>query len=130
MQKPENHLIIIFGASGDLTARKLIPALARLFNQKLLPEKFAILGLGRTEMDDGSFRKNMSEALQKYSHEDGKFEDFISQLYYFSIDYTSVKAYSKIKSRIDELAAEFECRENVLFYLATPPKLYELIPSM
>ncbi len=130
MRKPENHLIVIFGASGDLTSRKLIPALARLFTQKLLPGKFAILGLGRTEMDDASFRKSMTEALQKYSHEDGKFDDFISQLYYLSIDYTSVPAYSEIKSRIDELAAEFECRENVLFYLATPPKLYELIPSM
>jgi glucose-6-phosphate 1-dehydrogenase len=69
MEHPANHILIIFGASGDLTSRKLIPALFSLKAQKLLPEKFAILGLGRTKMSDDEFRKKMKDSVLSYSEE-------------------------------------------------------------
>jgi glucose-6-phosphate 1-dehydrogenase len=58
VKKPQNQILIIFGASGDLTKRKLIPALFDLFQQDLLPEKFAVLGASRTVLSDEEFRKN------------------------------------------------------------------------
>ncbi|MCZ7614545.1 MAG: hypothetical protein M5T52_13675 [Ignavibacteriaceae bacterium] len=57
MRIPENHILVIFGASGDLAYRKLIPAIYNLHKQKLLPEKFEVLGASRTELSDESFRK-------------------------------------------------------------------------
>lgn len=64
MKVPENQILIIFGASGDLTKRKLIPALYDLFCQNLLPEHFAVLGAARTAINDLEFRKQASEFLQ------------------------------------------------------------------
>ncbi len=64
---PESFIFVIFGGSGDLTKRKLVPALFSLYLQKLLPEKFAILGLGRKEFDDNSYRKSLSESVVEFS---------------------------------------------------------------
>ena len=63
MKKSDPLILIIFGASGDLTKRKLIPALFELYQQKLLPEKFAVMGVSRTELSDQSFREKMREFL-------------------------------------------------------------------
>jgi len=60
MESPKNLIIVIFGASGDLTYRKLIPAIFSLKTQKLMPEKYAILGVGRTKISTDDFRKKMS----------------------------------------------------------------------
>ena len=67
MKVLENQLLVIFGASGDLTSRKLIPALFELFVQKILPPQFAILGVGRTEMTSAQFRNKLSKGLEDYS---------------------------------------------------------------
>ncbi|MEK6552118.1 MAG: glucose-6-phosphate dehydrogenase, partial [Bacteroidota bacterium] len=67
MEKPADCILIIFGASGDLTNRKLIPAIFELLNQNLLPNKFVVLGVGRTEMTDESFRKKMEEGVKNFS---------------------------------------------------------------
>jgi glucose-6-phosphate 1-dehydrogenase len=74
MKKPEPHILVIFGASGDLTKRKLIPALFELYEQHLLPEKFAVLGVSRTELSDPEFREKMSEFLPDSSLEGGVFK--------------------------------------------------------
>ena len=69
MDRPENCIVVIFGASGDLTRRKLMPALYDLYRQKLLPEKFAILGVSRTEFSDESFRQKMFEDVNEFCEE-------------------------------------------------------------
>ena len=66
-QTAEPCIVVIFGASGDLTKRKLVPALYRLVQERLLPAEFAIVGLARTEMSDGEFREKMKEAVEQYS---------------------------------------------------------------
>jgi glucose-6-phosphate 1-dehydrogenase len=66
MKVTDPHIVVIFGASGDLTRRKLVPALYSLTAQKLLPSNIAILGIGRTIMDDSRFRASMRESIEKY----------------------------------------------------------------
>ena len=68
MKKPDNHILVIFGASGDLTHRKLIPAVYDLFRQNLLPEKFAILGVSRTEISDEKFRVKMKGGIKIFAN--------------------------------------------------------------
>jgi glucose-6-phosphate 1-dehydrogenase len=66
MIKPAEHILVIFGASGDLTKRKLLPALFELYYQKLLPDTYSVLGVGRTTLDDSSFRERMHEELPQH----------------------------------------------------------------
>ena len=70
METPRNCILVIFGASGDLTSRKLIPSLFSLYCKNLLPEGFAVLGVSRSELDDLSFRDKMAESLSSKEIED------------------------------------------------------------
>ncbi|HAX92762.1 MAG TPA: glucose-6-phosphate dehydrogenase, partial [Bacteroidales bacterium] len=69
MEKPGNLILVIFGATGDLTSRKLVPSLFSLMNQDLLPEKFVLLGVGRGEMTSADFRDKMAAAIGKYTED-------------------------------------------------------------
>ena len=126
MKRPDPHIVIIFGASGDLTRRKLIPALYQLFAQKLMPDHFAIVGTSRTPLSDVEFRTRMSEFLP--SDETPK-EQFLGHLFYEPISYDHQDDYFKLKSRIDSLGKMLNIPANYLFYLSTPPNLYGLIPE-
>ena len=94
MENPKNLIIVIFGASGDLTSRKLIPAIFSLKSQKLMPEKYAIIGIGRTKYETEEFRKKMGDAIVTFSEEKVTDRDLINSftedLYYLSTDYSSV----------------------------------------
>ncbi len=131
MEKPVDHILVIFGASGDLTKRKLLPALFELFCKNLLPEKYSIIGVGRTELDDVSFRKKAEEELPKYIDKnlyDSKyFKSFIELLHYVSLDTSSIERYIVLKTKLDELSVKENLSNNYIFYLATPPSLYEII---
>ena len=110
MKKPENQLLVIFGASGDLTMRKLMPALYDLASQDLLPEKFAVLGVGRTPLTDSEFRNKMIEALKKFETSGSKnpdLPDFINSLYYQAIETSVLSDYSKIKTKIKPVGKNF-----------------------
>src|SRR5438132_13442048 len=89
-QTAEPCTVIIFGASGDLTKRKLVPALYRLVQQRLLPAEFAIVGLARTEMNDDEFRQKMREAVAEFSEaksvDDEVWQSFAQGLYYLTED--------------------------------------------
>jgi len=131
MQKPQNHILVIFGASGDLTKRKLIPALLELYDQNLLPDNFGILGVGRTDYSNNSFRDWMVENIKKYKTseiDDSKVGPFINHLYYQSIDTSNDSDYEKIKIKLDEIDSKLETHGNYIFYLSTPPSLYSVIP--
>jgi glucose-6-phosphate 1-dehydrogenase len=132
MPKPENQILVIFGASGDLTMRKLVPALFELSNQNLLPERFAVIGVGRTALSDEEFRVKMQAALEEFSPQyklaKEKATDFINNLFYTSLDTSNVEEYKILKDKIDEVANGLSIACNVIYYLATPPNLYETIP--
>jgi glucose-6-phosphate 1-dehydrogenase len=129
MKVKENQILIIFGASGDLTRRKLMPALYHLFRNGLLSDKFAIIGVGRTQMDDHGFRLKMGEALKRMETEskNSSLDEFISDLHYVSIDTNDIADYKKLKLKIINVEQHLNIESNYVFYLATPPSLYEII---
>jgi glucose-6-phosphate 1-dehydrogenase len=125
MKKTDPHIVVIFGASGDLTKRKLIPALFNLHQQNLLGHPFAILGVSRTAMTDLEFRYKMMEFLPVNETS----ADFIGHLYYESLQTSDANDYPRLKSRIDQLRNDLGAPGNILFYLSTPPNLYSLVPK-
>jgi glucose-6-phosphate 1-dehydrogenase len=131
MDRPENCFIVIFGASGDLTRRKLMPALYDLYRQKLLPEKFAILGVSRTEFSDESFRQQMLKDVDKFCEKQPvdkeKLGDFLQRIYYLSIDTGNSDDYAGVKKRIQELDNDLEIGGNSIYYLALPPSLDDTV---
>lgn len=130
MSTPEPCFLVIFGASGDLTQRKLLPAMLHLFQQNLLPKEFCILGVSRSGHSDQSFRDLSRESLSKYC-EDGctdGLEDFLNLLHYQALETSKPEAYGALKSRIRSLQSELNIPANILYYLSTPPALYGVIP--
>jgi len=130
MNYPDNQLLVIFGASGDLTRRKLIPALFALHCQKSLPERFAILGVGRTAMTSGSFRENQKKWLLQSNgtnQPQNELDSFLSLLHYLSIETSVPEEYEKVLNRANELNDTLNLDHNYVFYLSTPPDLYEMI---
>ncbi|MEL6976154.1 MAG: glucose-6-phosphate dehydrogenase [Bacteroidota bacterium] len=132
MKKTENHLLVIFGASGDLTARKLIPALFNLYVAKQLPENFTVLGASRSNLTDEEFRDrvvhNSPYLKEKLSDlKDVYIRGFSDMLFYEDLgsDYTA--EYSKLNNRIQQLNTARSTDNNMMFYLSTPPNLYEAI---
>jgi glucose-6-phosphate 1-dehydrogenase len=131
MENPKSQILVIFGASGDLTMRKLIPALFSLKQQKLLPVNFAILGVGRTALTDETFRIKMKESIKAYSEEkvtDEKLlEEFATFLFYRSMDNSVADEFPGLKQRLDEIDSQLMTSGNYIFYLATPPSMYAVI---
>jgi len=133
MGKPDNCIITIFGASGDLTKRKLMPALFDLYRKGLLPEKFAVLGIGRTKFDDDSFREKMNVEVTSFARAKPvapeELSYFLSHAYYHPMDSSAAEAYPAFKQKLLEINQFVEARGNYIYYLATTPGLYEAISS-
>ncbi|WP_371375652.1 glucose-6-phosphate dehydrogenase [Thalassotalea aquiviva] len=128
---PENSSIVIFGASGDLTFRKLIPALYHLYSYNQLPKVFQIIGVSRTEYSDQSFRQKLKTSLQELEKTEPDILDaFIEHLHYQSVNTSDSDDYHRLVNRLESLATERGITElNTLFYLATPPSLYSIISA-
>src|SRR5690349_20232921 len=122
-------VVVIFGATGDLTKRKLMPALCRLTDQGCL-ESVRILGVGRSPMSDDEFKAQVHQALaesKKTDHLDEEtWRDFSNRLYYMAGELDVDTTYQQIAARLEELAKE-GASENHLYYLATPPSLFSII---
>lgn len=128
----ENSFIyVIFGASGDLTKRKLVPAIYSLYVQGLLPENFTLLGVSRTGYSDEEFRQSMVKALGQHNETDNseKIEEFAGKLFYLSLQYDDDRSYEILNSRLEELRKSLNVAGNTLFYLSVPPELYGVIPQ-
>jgi glucose-6-phosphate 1-dehydrogenase len=123
MEKPADHILVIFGASGDLTRRKLVPALAELQKLNLLPLHFAVLGVGRSSFNDDTYREMMAAHLEQA-------EEMLPLLHYHSMESDDGEAYQGLARRLEQLAADLHIASNYIFYLATPPSLYEIIPRL
>lgn len=129
---PDSVIMVIFGASGDLTKRKLMPALYLLYKNKRTPCMFSIMGVGRTGYTDESFREMMGVELRKFVKpeeiDENSFGEFINLLHYQSMNPAASEEYHLLKRRLADLDLETGNKENYLFYLATPPSLYGVIP--
>lgn len=120
--------MVIFGANGDLTKRKLLPALYRLAFDRRLPPGFSIVGNSRTEMSDLQFRERMREAVRQFL-EDSPFEpqvwdDFAAGLFYEAGDIRDSALYQRLADRLHSIRASRPIGENLLFYLSTQPSQY------
>ncbi len=123
MPESENHILVIFGASGDLTRRKLVPALAELQKLNHLPRRFAVLGIGRSSYTDNSYRDMMVTHVEEGS-------GIVPLLHYHSMDPEDRSNYKGLVQRLNTLSKELEIAPNYIFYLATPPSLYSTIPEL
>jgi glucose-6-phosphate 1-dehydrogenase len=125
----EPCVVVIFGATGDLTKRKLMPALCRLTDQGCL-EKVRIVGVGRNPMTDDEFQTLVHDALhdsKKTEHLDEEtWQEFSQRLHYMSGELDAESTYQQVAERLEQLASEGASR-NHLFYLATPPSLFSTI---
>ncbi|QLB20392.1 glucose-6-phosphate dehydrogenase [Vespertiliibacter pulmonis] len=125
-----NNCIVIFGASGDLTHRKLIPALYNLYKIGRLSEEFSVLGVARSPLDDQTFREKMRETLIKNENASGEIlEKFCEHLYYQAINTSDSADYGKLVPRLAQLHEQYNTGGNTLYYLSTPPSLYAIIPE-
>jgi glucose-6-phosphate 1-dehydrogenase len=130
MSRPENQIIVIFGASGDLTKRKLIPALYSLEVQDLLPEKFAIIGVSRSGLNDALFRSAMEDGLKKFSEEkdQSRIGSFLQKIFYQSVDAQDSTSFAGLSKKLSDLQVSLDIPANTIYYLSTPPSLYGVIP--
>lgn len=121
-----------FGASGDLTTRKLIPALYELYVRNLLPENFVILGAARTVLTDNEFRRKQCDGIltsqKELSAKDARLSLFLKRVYYMGFDTQNTDEYETLKNRVEELQNLYSLPDNIVFYMATPPEMYEVIP--
>jgi len=131
MEKPDNLTFIIFGATGDLTSRKLVPALYSLYIQNLMPDRFVILGAGRTVLSSDDFRVKMENAIRTFSEDESPdftaISGFVDSIYYQPVDYLQESSYRSLKFEVEKLKAGFLTGGNTIIYMATPPNLYETI---
>ncbi len=123
---------VIFGASGDLTRRKLLPAVFSLFRAKKIPGAFFLIGFARTQMDDDSFRKRVAAAVNAaYDDVDQvKINDFIRRCFYVNGDYTKKDGYLRLKAKIKKCEGQFATDKNLVVHIATPPSLYAPIVTL
>lgn len=119
--------LVIFGASGDLVQRKLIPSLMALYQKKLLSDRFCLIGCGRTALSDQAFRALAEKAVADEEATNEEKADFISRLYFVHGAYDSQDLYQDIKSKLVELKAQYKYGTRTLFYLSVPPILYDTI---
>ncbi|HEX8679385.1 MAG TPA: glucose-6-phosphate dehydrogenase [Chthoniobacterales bacterium] len=127
---PDSCTIVIFGATGDLTHRKLIPALYNIAADGELPPSVAVVGFARREKSDEAFRAEMGEAVRKHSRQtvrDELWENFARSLYYHTSDFGDADGYKRLAERLDQLDKERGTGGNRLFYFAAAPEQFEPI---
>ncbi len=123
--------LIIFGASGDLAKRKLIPAIYELMREKLLDEHFVLVGFSRSAMSDEAYRAECREAVMKFARtkpvDEAIWKKIESSTYYVQGDYGSADDHAKLADKLASLDREKGTEGNRLFYLSTPPNTFEPI---
>ncbi|HET7842052.1 MAG TPA: glucose-6-phosphate dehydrogenase [Terriglobia bacterium] len=129
-RSPDPCVMVIFGASGDLTDRKLMPALYYLAREHMLPAGFSVIGCSRTPYSNEQFRKKVRQAIVtqlQVNDNDPILESFCSNLYYLTDNFGDRAAYSQIVDLTRRLDSEGKTAGNRLFYLATPPSFFPVI---
>ncbi|CAN5321727.1 glucose-6-phosphate dehydrogenase [soil metagenome] len=129
-RKPDPCILVIFGASGDLTKRKLLPALYSLAFRRLLPESFAIVGASRTEETDDAFKERMKEAVQEHGRDEFRedvWEFLADGMRYVAMDFADEAGEDRLAETLNELDQERDTRGNRVYYLATPPDVFPTV---
>ena len=127
---PDPCAVVIFGASGDLTKKKLFPALYSLAFRRLLPDKFAIVGVARTEETDEEFKARMREAVQEHGRDEFRedvWETLTDGLRYISMDFADERGEDELAQTLSELDEERGTNGNRVYYLAIPPSVFPTV---
>ena len=122
--------MVIFGAGGDLTKRKLIPAVYNLAKEKLLPDHFAIVGVSLEKYSTEDFRKRLSDEVREYASGDidqNAWEWFTNRIYYTSGDFKDPQLYQQLKDLLAQVDKDQGTQGNALFYLATSPEFFAVV---
>jgi glucose-6-phosphate 1-dehydrogenase len=132
-KKANPTLIIIFGGTGDLAKRKLIPAFYNLYLDNHMPEKFAVLGLGRMPLNDDEYQERLKEGLNAFSRrgkpEDDQWDTFKSSVFYLQSNINDEAAYQKLEEKLNCFDRQWGLRANRLFYLSIAPQLIATVTS-
>jgi glucose-6-phosphate 1-dehydrogenase len=123
--------LVIYGASGDLTSRKLVPALFNLYRKHLLPTSFSLIGVSRSPISDDEFKQKLKEMLKQEDPEltDALWNSFSQNFHYLAGAYDDLKAYEKLSNLLDQKDRNNGTAGNRIFYLSTPPNVFEDIIS-
>jgi len=127
---PDPCALVMFGASGDLTHKKLMPALYALAVRRLLPTRFAIVGVARTDGDDDSFRQDMEAAVKQHARDTFRqetWDELAAQLHYVATDFADPGGEDKVHDLLAKLDEDEQLGGNRLFYLAVPPPAFPTI---
>ncbi len=119
--------IVIFGASGDLTKRKLLPALYNLKVLKLLPAGFSVIGVAVSDGSDDTYRERITSDIKEFATrpvEDAEWDDFVKRSYYIQGDFNDIETFKRLAIRISEAQQAWKLPGNVLFYLAISPSFF------
>lgn len=124
-------VIVIFGATGDLTSRKLFPALYNLKREGQLPAHFAAVGFARRPKTNEQFRQEMCDAVSKYSRvkpiDTALWNDFSEQIFYHMSEFASDEGYRSLREQLEDIDVKFGTKGNRIFYLSTPPSYFSQI---
>ena len=123
---PEPAIMVIFGASGDLTKRKLLPALYHLHQANLLPKEFAIVGVARRTLGN-EFADDMRQGILQFGggdKSDSKLDDFVEHISYYALNFDDPESYAGLKTELDRIDKEKSIGGKRLFYLATSPEFF------
>jgi len=131
---PEPSCLVIFGASGDLTQRKLVPGLYSLAHDGLLAPGQTIVGIARAELTDEQFRASMREACDKHARtrpvDEAVWESFARGLFYVAGEFTDPQAYLRLKQRLEEFDRTRGTGGRRIYYLAVPPQFFGQIAEV
>ncbi len=129
VKKQDATILVIFGAVGDLSKRKLGPAVYNLFLDNWLPENFKLIGVSHHEHDDASFKQLMLDSVNKYSRRGeaayDKWEKFAGQLHYFRADFTKEDSFNKLNDTLSEIEGDWGKTANRIFYLSVSPRFID-----
>lgn len=126
----EPNIFVIFGATGDLTYRKLVPAIYNLYIQNLLPEKFNFVCIGRRDFSQEDYRNNVKKSLGEFSKRtftEENFKKFSGIFEYLKLDFVEDKEYRSLKDLIKSMCVKHGYNENILYYMAVSPEYFSII---
>ena len=124
---PDPHVAVLFGATGDLSHRKVFPALAQLWRTNLLPADWAMVAVGRRPYDDGTFRMDIAESLHRNCRvqlDEEAERQFLDRVFYHRGDFADNELYDSLTAKLESMHLEHETGSNLLFYLATQPSAF------
>jgi glucose-6-phosphate 1-dehydrogenase len=130
LERPVPQALVIFGASGDLTRRKILPALYNLFYDNCLPERFALVGFARSGWDDDTFRKHARGSVEEFSRrelDEEKWKVFAELLHYLPGSFDAEASFEPLERQLEEFDRDHGTEGNRLYYCATPPSTFPLI---